>query len=1170
MATLNVAGIKSDNILKTQSIYNELKNFDIVCLQETHFKQEPDTVPFNNVFESTFRVFHSVVNENFKGVTVMINRRQLGRNFQAYCEIPGRLLGVKFEFNAVSVLVIGVYAPAQPQHRPLFFNNAADIFGRGGINFDLRLCLGDFNCVPNRVLDRTSQQNNQAEDAGTKNFRVVQNLLDLKDIYREINPDGQDFTFFSKPHRTQARLDRIYGSQTLLDCFEQYNFKTVTFTDHKLTSMTFNLEPLGEPRGPSYWKLNILLLKDAIFCQQIANKIRESDLLNVLTVFLPSKWDILKREIKDMSLRFSKHKAMQRKMSIFKWERELEEAKEKVRVDPDDFQSKNKIKIVLEHLKQNERREIAAIVHKTHYKDICVDRCFLNTAKKLQKRSAEDRHFYALKGREGEMKYKTVEIVDEVKNQIKLLCTREGIRKEDLEFFLGKFGKRVDSTDRNMLDRNLTQIEINEAIRRFQKGKTPGSDGLPIEFYVTFQGLITPILERLFTVCLDKGCLTSTMHYGIISLLYKGKGDKREQGNWRPLTMLNVDYKILAKVLATRLRQVLPGLIHPDQTCAIPGRDIRDGLLSLYNTVEAMKLNAIEGILLSVDHKAAFDVIEWDYIFHCLHKMGFGLVFQKWIKTIYSLGRVRSAVQVNGFISGSFLISRGIRQGCPLSPLLYVLVSEIVTNYIRNEPLIKGISIHGNIYKINSYADDTNFFMKDFKSVNEVLQIYDKYKAASGAALNKVKTQILLLGPGQLSVPAEFQPYVKEIIKIYGVFVKCTGFEGEENWVQVEDALKLKEYKVPTQELSYFGKIGVFMTYTLSKMWYIANLISPSEALCRNLERVLDRYIWYPSERNLIRKGLLKLPHENGGIKYPDIYTRIQAIRIQNLLRREAAQEAQKWHFLFDHYRNETRKVSVRNLKQLRVPNLYKEMRKAEIDFKIEIMGPLVQIYEINYLPLACCLRDIYDIAIFNKFKKELPHFREKWLPMLAEENIFDTEVFSTNKIMYVDGHTRSIHYRTIHSAVFTRDKLSHMVDNVSNKCLLCGMKENTEHVMLHCIRAIRAWRWLEPLFCRILGRNLEEKEKIFGFLIDTNRAKFWTTNVLVQVMQRALHASKFYYEKEGRDKDIFTYFGRKLRLVLSRAHFLSGEWFQKEVLPLLPIKIFSGNIVLTDNFPEQ
>ncbi len=123
-------------------------------------------------------------------------------------------------------------------------------------------------------------------------------------------------------------------------------------------------------------------------------------------------------------------------------------------------------------------------------------------------------------------------------------------------------------------------------------------------------------------------------------------------------------------------------------------------------------------------------------------------------------------------------------------------------------------------------------------------------------------------------------------------------------------------------------------------------------------------------------------------------------------------------------------------------------------------------------------------------------------------------------------------------------------------------------HVVKDCVRALRAWRWLDPIFLKVLGRSLYEKEFFFGFLDDSNKTKFWVVNFLIQVMQKSIHASNFYYEKNRREHDTYDYFRRKLRLGLCRAYFLSKEWFSKEVLPLLPIQESFGEICLSQNFP--
>ncbi len=134
----------------------------------------------------------------------------------------------------------------------------------------------------------------------------------------------------------------------------------------------------------------------------------------------------------------------------------------------------------------------------SHYKDICIDQCYLNTAKRLQKKSAEDRHFYALKGRNKEIIYDTKEMLTEMKGQMEEHFTRQGTKREIGREFLSQVTNKLEVDMSEFLERNITREEVTNAIQSFQGGKTPGSDGLPIEFYVVVEDLLVPILKRLF------------------------------------------------------------------------------------------------------------------------------------------------------------------------------------------------------------------------------------------------------------------------------------------------------------------------------------------------------------------------------------------------------------------------------------------------------------------------------------------------------------------------------------------------------------------------------------------------------------------------------------------------------------------------------------------------
>lgn len=144
--------------------------------------------------------------------------------------------------------------------------------------------------------------------------------------------------------------------------------------------------------------------------------------------------------------------------------------------------------------------------------------------------------------------------------------------------------------------------------------------------------------------------------------------------SYRPISLLQLDIKILAKILALRLNKVILTLIHPDQTGFMPAKNTAYNLCRLYMNLQAKHNQMGSRVVVSLDAAKAFDSVEWDYLWACLARSGFGPNFVRWIRLLYQNPSAR--VLVNGRVSGAFPLSRGTRQGCPLSPLLYALAVE--------------------------------------------------------------------------------------------------------------------------------------------------------------------------------------------------------------------------------------------------------------------------------------------------------------------------------------------------------------------------------------------------------------------------------------------------------------------------------------------------------------
>lgn len=199
---------------------------------------------------------------------------------------------------------------------------------------------------------------------------------------------------------------------------------------------------------------------------------------------------------------------------------------------------------------------------------------------------------------------------------------------------------------------HLTVAECLTALQGMARRKAPGLDGLPMEFYVKFCPVLGSDLVNVLNSCFDSGCLSLSQHRGVISLPFK-KGDRLDPKNWRPISLLDVDYKLAARVTASRLLKVIHLVVDKDQTCGVPGRYIGENVALLRDVVYYCTSFDVPVAVLSLDQEKAFDRVDWDFMRSTLSTMGFGPSFISWVNLFYN--RVQSAVNVNGYLS-PFLI----------------------------------------------------------------------------------------------------------------------------------------------------------------------------------------------------------------------------------------------------------------------------------------------------------------------------------------------------------------------------------------------------------------------------------------------------------------------------------------------------------------------------------
>ncbi|XP_064410547.1 LINE-1 reverse transcriptase homolog isoform X1 [Latimeria chalumnae] len=297
---------------------------------------------------------------------------------------------------------------------------------------------------------------------------------------------------------------------------------------------------------------------------------------------------------------------------------------------------------------------------------------------------------------------------------------------------------------RQCLEAPITKGEIVTAIRNINNGKSPGEDGFPIEFYKTYMEHITPLLLEVYQEIQEKGRLPDSMNRAMITLIPKDGKDPLECGSYRPISLLNVDYKILAKILAMRLGKIIPILIHPDQTGFVTGRYSADNLRRLLHVAWEVRDGEELAAVLSLDAEKAFDRAEWDYLFQILCHIQLGEGFLKYVEIPYS--RPMASVIVNGTTSETFALGRGTRQGCPLSPLLFILALEPLASKIRGNPQVQGVRVGEAEHKIALYADDILLFISNPQDpIPALLDLILQFVTISGYKINWSKSEVLPL-----------------------------------------------------------------------------------------------------------------------------------------------------------------------------------------------------------------------------------------------------------------------------------------------------------------------------------------------------------------------------------------------------------------------------------------
>ena len=229
--------------------------------------------------------------------------------------------------------------------------------------------------------------------------------------------------------------------------------------------------------------------------------------------------------------------------------------------------------------------------------------------------------------------------------------------------------KRYLQKQKKKLELDITKQEILETLKKLKNNKSPGTDGFTAEFFKFFWADIGTLVLNSFKYSLKSGQLSPTQTQGIISNLPKGNKPREYlKKNWRPISLLNITYKLLSSVLANRVKPILSKIIHENQKGFLAGRYTGENSRLLYDIIHYCNENNEPVLVLLIDFEKAFDSVSWKFIFKVLEFFNFGEFFINCIK--FLLRDAKLCVIQNGIFSEFFNIGRGCRQGDPISNIL--------------------------------------------------------------------------------------------------------------------------------------------------------------------------------------------------------------------------------------------------------------------------------------------------------------------------------------------------------------------------------------------------------------------------------------------------------------------------------------------------------------------
>ena len=821
----------------------------ILALQETHSTLE-------KVVGWATRMYSDVLFSH--GTTASVGvllafRPSLSYKIISYnSDSEGQYIVANVEINGEPVTIVNAYCRPQLQSAQL-----AELFDKiGGLveatGNEKVIWADDFNAILDRKMDGNKQVVvNSSRDVKCHVFNELLNAFELTDIWRVSHPDQCRYTFFRAG--SLSRLDYLLGSPSMMTNILSADIGTAYGSDHSPLHLSFTFDE--NIRGKGFWRMPEYLIKDSEFKQRVIDEIQLLEQCN--SEANPGLlWDTIKSGIWGVAIKYASELKRSKKKRIERVEAQIADSvlERDSSITPQEMQRyDDKVKYL-----QSELDIIFTEVNEKSFSFKKAQKYFRSEkCNKYFLRSRQSFHdsIKKLKSKDGKILESDSDILHECHTFYSDLYRKSAHPDSLHPVLLHKFlknvpGDKISLQNHILLSKDITEQELHTSLKLMKLGTSPGEDGLTVEFMLDFWPVIGKFVHNSIQEAWNSQKMSISQRRGLLRLIPKAGKDPIWVQNWRPITVLNVDYKIHTKALAEHLAQVLPHLIHQDQKGFVKNRNPGGNVLDVYAMIQEASKNEEEYLLMLVDIEKAFDSVSWHFLEEVLHAYNFPIEFITWVKILQRDMEIR--IMNNGHASVPIFPTMGTAQGSSLSPLLFVLVIETLALSIHSNKLIQGFSAGNFNKKIAMLADDTLLALKGNKvSFEAALITLQEFAIISNLKVNTNKSEYISLSLTEKTIQ-ELQEVLqvewrsKGVFRYIGVDIQISP-EGvfQDNITSVLPAVQRVLAEKNTSSHSLLGRVLVVKSLIASRFLYpLQYTQSPTQQLIKHIQRACNKYMW--------------------------------------------------------------------------------------------------------------------------------------------------------------------------------------------------------------------------------------------------------------------------------------------------------------------------------------